>query len=103
MKDALGNAITASSLLCWHPDLDMLKRGLIVQAVQVQDGGLSLGNSDELSPAALVIQVVIPVDMGKHLGKVEPVLSEMLCVVNPSAATAVEKLMESVKRDGRPQ
>ena len=98
MKDAVGNSITEKSLLCWHIDPEQLKRGLIVQAVSVSDGGLSLGDSRDLTPATLVVQV--PILVSAKPGE-EPTLSEFLCVVNPSSEMVIEELME--KQGGRTQ
>lgn len=94
MKDCIGNRITEKSLLCWHPEPERLKRGLIVQAVRVEDGGLSMGSSKDLTPAMLIIQIVIPIDMGGELGRNEPTLGEMLCVVNPQQEALLEGMMK---------
>jgi hypothetical protein len=95
MRDKIGNKITDKSLLCWHPSPDELRTGLMVQAVNVTDGGLSLGDSRELTPPMLVIQ--IPIFVNAPEGK-EATLSEFLCVVNPQAEAAIEKMLE-----GRPK
>ena len=93
MRDSIGNSISEKSLLCWHPSADALKRGLLVQAVHVTDGGLSLGDSRELTPAMLIVQ--IPIYVNAPQGK-EPTLEEFLCVVNPQAEVAVSALMDKV-------
>jgi hypothetical protein len=100
MRDGLGNKITEKSLLCWHLDAEQLKRGLIVYAVSVSDGGISMGDSRELTPATLLVQV--PIMVTRERGE-EPTVSDILCVVNPQAEAALESLMGQVKRDGRPQ
>jgi hypothetical protein len=101
MRDAVGNKITEKSLLCWHLDVEQLKhRGLIVYAVSVSDGGISMGDSRELTPATLLVQV--PIMVTRERGE-EPTVSDILCVVNPQAEAALESLMGSVKRDGRTQ
>ena len=97
MRDAIGNKITDKSLLCWHPSAEFIAKGMIVQAVQVSDGGISMGDSGQLTPAMLVIQIPILVEMGKKAGQ-EPTLAEVLCVVNPQAEAAIEKMLE-----GRPK
>ena len=99
MRDAVGNKIDEKSLLCWHIDPEQLKRGLIVQAVSVSDGGLSLGDSRDLTPATLIVQV--PIFVKAVPGGGEPTLSEFLCVVNPNSERVIEELME--KQGGRKQ
>jgi hypothetical protein len=56
------------------------------------DGGLSLGDTKQLSPAMLVIQIPVHVNMAGNPG-VEPVLEEFLSVVNPNAEAAIEKML----------
>jgi hypothetical protein len=92
MRDALGNRISDRSILCWHPDAAHLKRGLIVQAVSVSDGGITLSDSGQLTPPMLIIQVMIPV--GGVKPGAEAVLEEFLCVVNPAAEAAIEGMLE---------
>jgi len=95
MRDILGNPINDSSLLCWHPSPEMLKHGLIVQAVHVTDGGLSMGDTKDTTPAMLIIQ--IPIYVTVERGK-EPVLNEMMCVVNPQATAAIDKMLEGRRK-----
>lgn len=90
MRDAIGNSITEKSLLCWHPDADQLKRGLVVQVVRVSDGGLSLGDSRETTPPMLAVQVTIFVNAETNK---EPTLQDFLCLVNPQAEAAIEKML----------
>lgn len=99
MRDAVGNKITEKSLLCWHLDAEQLKRGLIVYAVSVSDGGIALGDSRELSPATLLVQV--PIMVSRERGQEEPTVQDILCIVNPAAEAALESLMGEVK--GRTQ
>lgn len=98
MRDAVGNKITEKSLLCWHLDAEQLKRGLIVYAVSVSDGGISMGDSRELTPATLLVQV--PIMVSTERGK-EATVSDILCIVNPAAEAAMESLMGEVR--GRTQ
>lgn len=98
MRDAVGNKITEKSLLCWHLDAEQLKRGLIVYAVSVSDGGISMGDSRELTPATLLVQV--PIMVSTEHGK-EATVSDILCIVNPAAEAAMESLMGEVR--GRTQ
>jgi hypothetical protein len=99
MRDAVGNKITEKSLLCWHLDAEQLKRGLIVYAVSVSDGGISMGDSRELTPATLLVQV--PIMVTTKRGE-EPTVHDIVCIVNPAAEAAVEDLMGQV-RHGRTQ
>ena len=95
MRDAINNIISKNSLLCWHPSPDALKRGLIVQAVHVSDGGLSMGDTKQLTPAMLIVQVPIYVNIPP--GK-EPTLEEFLCVVNPQAEAAIDDMLNRQPR-----
>ena len=94
IRDAIGNRISDRSILCWHPDAAHLKRGLIVQAVSVSDGGITLGDSGQLTPPMLIIQVMIPVGGVKPGAGAEAVLEEFLCVVNPAAEAVIEGMLE---------
>jgi hypothetical protein len=60
-----------------------------------------MGDSRELTPATLLVQV--PIMVTRERGQDEPTVSDILCVVNPQAEAALESLMGQVKRDGRPQ
>jgi hypothetical protein len=96
MRDAIGNKISEGSLLVWHPNLDHLKTGIIVNVAHVTDGGLSLADTKQLTPAMLVIQIPIPVnniDPGK-----EAQVGEFLCVVNPQAEAAIEKMIAGQRK-----
>jgi hypothetical protein len=93
MRDAIGNKITDSSILCWHPDA---KNGIVCQVVHVTDGGLSVGDSKEITPPMLVIQIMIPVG-GVPPGR-EPALAEFIAIVNPNAEAAVERMLEGQRR-----
>jgi hypothetical protein len=94
MKDCLGNTISEKSLLCWHPDAEQMHRGIICQAVQVTDGGLSLGDSRQMTPPMLVIQIVIPVSMpDDRRAHGEPALADFMCVVNPQAEAAIGRML----------
>lgn len=93
MRDILGNRITESSILCWHPDA---AHGIVCQVAHISEGGLSLGDSDDLTPPMLVIQVMIPVT-GVPRGQ-EPTLGQFMCVVNPTAEAAIEKMLEGKRK-----
>ncbi len=92
MRDSIGNKIDDKSLLCWHIDPEQLKRGLIVQAVSVSDGGISMGDSKELTPATLVVQVPIFVNVNSN-SKGEPTLPEFVCIVNPNSERIIEGML----------
>jgi len=93
MLDMLGNKIHEKSILYWHPDPN---HGVICQVAHVTDGGISMGDSNELTPPMLVIQVMIPVTNTPR-GK-EPMLTQFVCAVNPTAEAAIEKMMAGQRK-----
>jgi len=96
MRDAIGNSISDKSVLCWHPDPEQVRRGLICQVVHVSDGGISMGDSNRTTPPMLAVQILIPV--GNVRPGEEPTLGEFLCLVNPNAEAAVERMLEGQRR-----
>lgn len=98
MKDCLGNTISDKSLLCWHPDPEQVRRGLVCQAVHVTDGGIAMGDSRETTPPMLIIQIAIPVSMDPRAANREPVLGEFMCVVNPQAEAAIDRMLADQRK-----
>jgi len=98
IRDAIGNRISDRSTLCWQPDAARIKRGLLVQVVSVSDGGITLGDSGQLTPPMLIIQMMIPVGGVNPGAGAEAVLEEFLCVVNPAAEAVIEGMMEGRRK-----
>jgi hypothetical protein len=95
VKDRIGNPVLPGSLLAWHPRLG---EPLIVQVIKVDDGGITLADADgkrQMTPASITLQTTVYIDGNSAQ---EQFVSELLAIVNPAAAAAMDKLLEQTRK-----
>jgi hypothetical protein len=88
MRDAIGNKLHEGALL-W-----MQQWGCIAKVTRLHEGGLSVvsGNSREVSPAVITVEIQIPISIEPGKAGQEPLLNGILCVRDPQS----ERVLESV-------
>ena len=93
MKDAIGGTIREGHLLYW------LKISAPVKVVGVSEGGLSIGNSKEVTPPKLMVELEIGINLPPNAPPgFEPMLSEFLHVVDPKQEALLDKIMGGTKQ-----
>ena len=87
MKDCIGNRIAKGSLLYWK------SKQMAVAVSDVNSGGLSLGDSKQMTPPTITIQVTIPINLERGVTAEQAILQDFICLVNPAATAEVERML----------
>jgi len=88
MRDAIGNKILEGNLLHWV--LPQNLRAVIVRAIRVHDGGLSIpGAGNQTTPPILTLQIDVPID-GTQQGR-EPQVGDFIRIVDPKSEMLLEQ------------
>jgi len=88
VKDMIGNKIQEGSLVLWK------EKGLIFRVVKASDGGLSVvgASGKGTTPPIIVLQITLPVSVENP--RLEPVLTDFLCALDPQQQAAVEIMIK---------
>lgn len=87
MKDLLGNRISKGSLLWWK------SKDMMMVVADASEGGLELGDSKQVLPPTITLQVTIPINLARGVTADTCTLQDFLCLVNPQVTAAVEGMM----------
>lgn len=87
MKDCIGNRIAKGSLLYWK------SKQMAVAVADTNDGGLALGDSKQITPPTITLQITVPINLDRGVTAEQATLQDFLCLINPAATAEVERML----------
>lgn len=92
MRDLLGSVISPGSLLWWLP------KGIPIHVARIEEPPklLTLDRNTPPARAKLVLEIVIPIDLLTEGAETQ--LGDFLCIVDPQAEAAIEKMLEGKRK-----